>query len=115
MQGESGVMMTRPMPLEPRPGKRPGKRPGRHRTSCAACRLARKKCEGGMPCDRYEPWIPSLTVSIRKRLDRIRAQSMFAENLLATIWHVQMRRNRRYLRINGEGWDSCVQEACAGS
>lgn len=27
---------------------------GRYRTACAACRLARKKCEAELPCDRYE-------------------------------------------------------------
>lgn len=59
MQGEGGDARLTPrmshhdLNLKERSGS--GKRPGRHRTACIACRVARRKCDGGMPCGRYVP------------------------------------------------------------
>jgi hypothetical protein len=59
-----GVMIAGPGPgpVEPRQGT--GR--GRRRTSCEACRLVKKRCEGGTPCDRYGALVHCVDVATQK-------------------------------------------------
>jgi hypothetical protein len=68
-------MMARPGPVEPKPSA--GR--GRRRTSCETCRLVKRKCEGGVPCDRYGALAHSVDLPSQesKQTGRRRAPSQY--------------------------------------
>jgi hypothetical protein len=112
-----GVMMARPGPVEPKPSA--GR--GRRLTSCEACRLVKRKCEGGVPCDRYEPLAHSVDLPIQesRQTGRVRAPSNFkgVSNLVRcdnVAWRVQVHTNQKKMCTGGSGWNLGAKEAFAG-